>query len=1004
VSPDRNLLFGILALQNGFVTRDQLVEAMNSWALARHRPLGEVLRERGALGEEEHALLEALVNLQLAKHQGNVENSLQALGLSATARAALSVVPAVDLQATLAHLATPSVEATTDHVELCSPLAEGTIDHVKRESDEERRYRVLRPHARGGLGEVFVAEDTQLHREVALKEIQERHACDDGSRGRFLLEAEITGRLEHPGIVPVYGLGCHADGRPFYAMRFIKGDNLKSAIESFHAARTGFDTLAFRQVLRRFLDTCNAIAYAHSRGVLHRDVKPGNVMLGEFGETLVVDWGLAKVIQKDEGGRMKDEPNQAGPEPLSSYILHPSSFDMTMSGAAIGTPAYMSPEQAEGRLDLLGPATDVYSLGATLYCVLTGQAPVTEGEIADVLEKVRRGDILPANQVRADVPRPLAAICRKAMALQPQGRYASALALAADVEHWLADEPVSAYREPAWVRMGRWARKHRTLVTTAAAVLLVALAGLSLGLVVVGGLNRRLESANSALKESNYDLEQARAEAEDKHREAERERNVAVAVNDFLQQDLLGQADIGNQPFAGEKAGRNPNITVVELLDRAAKAIDAKFKGQPQTEAAIRLTIGGAYQALGKYESAQAHLERAAALREATLGADHVYTLTAKNNLALLYHYQAKHDKAEPLYAHVLRQREQQLGPDHFETLATKHNLASAYRDQGKFDKAETLFLELLRQQERTLGAGHANTLSTKNALGGLFWIQRKYDKAEPLFEEVMEHTEKQLGPDHPEAMMSKHNLACVYRDQRKYDEAETLFIQFLRQAEKLGADHPDVLNGKNSLGQLYSARGENDRAEALFQEAVTGATKKLGFAHPRTQTYFHELIGLYRRAGKPAKAQPFLQQQVDFLRAGAGLESAWGVAALEELAKCLLAQKDHAGAEKVLQECLRVSEKTQPDRWTTFATRSALGGALTNLKKYADAEPQLLHGYRGLDERATQIPLQFRNARLREALVRLVRLYEATGKKDEAEKWKKKLDEAKKADAKPAR
>jgi serine/threonine protein kinase len=146
------------------------------------------------------------------------------------------------------------------------------------------RYRVLRPHARGGLGEAFVAEDTELHREVALKEMQPQHAIDPARRGRFVLEAEVTGKLEHPGVVPVYGLGHYADGRPFYAMRFIKGDNLSHAIQLFHASKEGFDTVTFRQLLKRFLDVCNAVAYAHSRGVLHRDLKPGNMMLGEFGE------------------------------------------------------------------------------------------------------------------------------------------------------------------------------------------------------------------------------------------------------------------------------------------------------------------------------------------------------------------------------------------------------------------------------------------------------------------------------------------------------------------------------------------------------------------------------------------------------------------------------------------------------------------------------------------------------------------------------------------------
>ena len=235
------------------------------------------------------------------------------------------------------------------------------------------RFRILRPHAQGGLGEVFVAEDGEVRREVALKQIQDQYADDPGSRGRFLQEAEITGGLEHPGIVPVYGLGTYADGRPFYAMRFIRGDSLQAALKRFHEPAAGrrtrspaprpqrADARILRQLLGRFIDVCQAIAYAHSRGVLHRDLKPGNIMLGKYGETLVVDWGLAKPLGVDELLRLRWNPMACS----RGAITHGSA--PTAMGSAMGTPAYMSPEQAAGRIDLLGPASDVFSLGATLY-------------------------------------------------------------------------------------------------------------------------------------------------------------------------------------------------------------------------------------------------------------------------------------------------------------------------------------------------------------------------------------------------------------------------------------------------------------------------------------------------------------------------------------------------------------------------------------------------------------------------------------------------------------
>jgi len=322
----------------------------------------------------------------------------------------------------------------------------------------------------------------------------------------------VQAELDHPGVVPVYGLGCYDDGRPYYAMRFITGRSLQDALDEFHAADTeGRDpqerTFALRQLLRRFTDVCNTIGYAHSRGILHRDIKPANVMLGGFGETLVVDWGLAKEMVDDAVPMAKPaEGETAEHEPLGDFEETREGF--TMYGQTMGTPAYMSPEQAAGKWDVTGVASDVYSLGAMLYAMLCGTPPYS-GPSFEVITRVQKGDYKPVRLVKSSVSATLDAIVRKAMAFAITDRYANALALAADVERWLADEPVSCFREPFVVRASRWAKRHRTGVITAAVVLMTGTIALTVGLFAVSAEQKRTEVAKLEALESRGEAREA---------------------------------------------------------------------------------------------------------------------------------------------------------------------------------------------------------------------------------------------------------------------------------------------------------------------------------------------------------------------------------------------------------------------------------------------------------------------------------------------------------------
>ncbi len=490
---DRNLLIGILAVQLDFVGKDDLIRAMNQWVLQKDVPFEEILVEQGFLDESGKRLLVALVEKHLEQHGRRPAQSLAALSSVGGLKTELGQIDDDELRQSLATL------KSDDGTAFPGP----TVWVVGTPSDVEGRFRILRPHRKGGLGAVHVARDEELNREVALKEVRDRFARDPEAQNRLRVEAEITGGLEHPGIVPVYGLGSYPDGRPFYCMRFIQGDSLAEAIKKFRRARSTMSAsqrnLRLRNLLSRFVDVCEAVAYAHSRQVLHRDLKPGNIMLGRYGETLVVDWGLAKALGTEETlAPGVDRPVV----PRSGSTAAP-----TQVGSLIGTPEYMSPEQAEGRLEELGPATDVYSLGATLYCILTGRAPFRGKDKDEILAQVKRGDFARPCEVDPRIPKPLEAICLKAMAFEPSRRYETPDELASDVERWLADEPVSAYAEPWSVRAARMLRKNRAAAMTLSAIVATTV----VALVVLNVVTQRKNAVIAAQKQ---DIEVQKKEVE----------------------------------------------------------------------------------------------------------------------------------------------------------------------------------------------------------------------------------------------------------------------------------------------------------------------------------------------------------------------------------------------------------------------------------------------------------------------------------------------------------
>jgi serine/threonine protein kinase len=380
------------------------------------------------------------------------------------------------------------------------PAPDQTIEH--RGADRERllggRFKLLRLLARqGNLGEVYEADDLELGRKVVVKLIGSRIATDPDAQARFLREAAITSQLDHSGVAPVFGYGVTPEGRLWYAMRFVYGQTLADAIAAFHrshpatARLSPAGVIAFQSMLRRFLSVCGTIAYAHGRGVIHRDIKPGNIMFGaREGDTVVLDWGLGKPLDaplisvgpwSGSGSGSGSGPGADSGAPSGGPLGGSSGSTETVAGAQVGTLRYMAPQQvAREPADY---ASDIYSLGATLYQVVAGSPPFSEYMAQEVEEYIRRGEFRPPRALRPSLDPELEAIVLKAMRYEPADRYATAAELADDLERWLADEPILAGKATRITRARRWVRRHRTLAA-AGLVLTLCLAGASLPLAV----------------------------------------------------------------------------------------------------------------------------------------------------------------------------------------------------------------------------------------------------------------------------------------------------------------------------------------------------------------------------------------------------------------------------------------------------------------------------------------------------------------------------------------
>ena len=921
---DRHLLFGLLALQTGIINQGQLVAAFQAWTLDKSRSLADHLEDRGDLNKARRALLEGLVEVHLEAHGGEVEKSLAAVPTAKSTCESLANLGDPDIGATLGHVASGHGSTEDGDVDRTATYSVGTA------TSDGQRFRVLRPHARGGLGAVFVAMDGELHREVALKQILDSHADDPVSRQRFLIEAEITGGLEHPGVVPVYGLGTDAGGRPYYAMRFIKGNSLKEAIDAFHqrghrdspspprgvgARRAGEGaggtivsrSLELRTLLRRFTDVCNAVDYAHSRGVIHRDLKPANIIVGKHGETLVVDWGLAKAVGRSDpsAGEQTLAPSSGG-------------SSETLPGSALGTPAYMSPEQARGELNRLGPRSDVYSLGATLYCLLTGKPPFEGEDLGEILRAVQEGQFPRPTQRAAKLDKALEAICLKAMATVPEERYATPRALADDLDRWMADVPVSAWREPLPRRARRRARRNRTAVTAASVALVAGVVGLVAVLAVQTRANadlaaslRRETTANTALTRSQaavqarYNLAVEAIEtfhtgvSEDFLLNQEQFKEVRdrllKSASDFYGKlgALLGK----ESDLASRRALSQANYEVARLTGKVGKAEDslaahqqvlaarenlaAESQADPEIRADLArslIAVAGLLQATGKINEAEATYRKAETVLDdpapmiAEAAAVRAVLAKCRTNLGSLLSSTGRYDEALAVYR-LARADQEVLAADPGARAESRRELADTISrvgalldETGKLSEAEAEHRKALAICQKLADDNPAvtefrNALTDSHfALGHVFWTEGKTSEYEAEFRKALAIQQK-LADDNPAVTEFRSKLArahsgvgWVLDNTGKSSEAEAEYRQALAISQKLADDNPAVTDFRlnlaychNSLGNLLRGMGKNSEAEAEIRKGLA-IRQKLADDNPAI-TNFRNLFAVSHTA-----------------------------------------------------------------------------------------------------------------------------------------------------------
>jgi tetratricopeptide (TPR) repeat protein len=777
-------------------------------------------------------------------------------------------------------------------------------------------YTLVREIGRGGMGAVYEADQHDPPRRVAVKLIA-RDALDAEAAARFAVERQAIARMDHPHVARVYDAGVTAAGVPFFAMELVHGP----ALTTYCRGRG----LTLRERLALFADVCRAVQHAHQKGVIHRDLKPGNILVAEAGGRpvpKVIDFGVAKLASGVGAG--------AG---------------VTRHGLIAGTPLYMAPEQAEPFVHV-DTRADVFALGVILFELLTGRTPLDPAELDDL------PTMLMLNKVGAQTaPRPSevappadAAVLRgeldwvvlRCLRADPDERYQTADQLADDIGRYLRHEPVTARPPSGWYAARKFVRRHRGPVAAAAVMLALLVAGVvgtSAGLVQATE-QRRIADEQRVLAEARATAEaEARTREADARRQADTENMAAKAVLGFVLSELIAPVD----PWARVPGHTGPNadVTLATVLDRAAAGVDARFPDHPEIRSRLREMLGRAYFTLDRFAEAEAQVTRWKEDADRRLPPGAPERGRADGLLALVYAESGRADRAEPLFREAVRVAAAEHGADSAEARQAREELANGLSRGGKRDEAAGLLADLLATADRP-----ADRLRVAVNLAAVYLDAGQLTKVIPL---LAEYAEAKADGETYEATARLH-LGTAYQGLGELDKARPLF-EGVYQAfgERLGPNHLRTLEAGGKLAAVHTATGRHAAAAKLYADIIPRLKKEYGPTHPHLIEWLGNLGIIHATADRKTQAEEVRRERVEVCRKVFGADSPHTADAEYDLIFSLGAVGKWEEADPIARHCLAVFEKTAPDLWFTAHTRLFMAILLDQQGKTAELERQLL-------------------------------------------------------------